>query len=118
MPQLRSCCRLFCILPANGDLAAEHRGEWLMEGLGLPVRQSFLHLTAGGLFRRFAIGLLLAASAMVIAAAGFLLRVNLSTAGSLELLLVLLVALRLGFFPATVVSITAFLALNFLFTAP
>jgi two-component system, OmpR family, sensor histidine kinase KdpD len=106
------------LLPANGDLAAEHRGDWLMEGLGLPLQQSFLHLTAGGLFRRFAIGLLLAASAMVIAAAGFLLRVNLSTAGSLELLLVLLVALRLGFFQATVVSITAFLALNFLFTAP
>ena len=45
-----------------------------------------------------AIGLLLAAFAIVIAAVGFLLRVNLSTAGSLELLLVLLVALRLGIF--------------------
>ena len=70
------------------------------------------------LFRRVAIGFLLAAFAIVIAAAGFLLRVNLSTAGSLELLLVLLVALRLGFFQATVASIAAFLSLNFLFTAP
>ena len=43
---------------------------------------------------------------------------NLSTAGSLDLLVVLLVALRLGFFQATVVSIAAFLSLNFLFTAP
>ena len=41
-------------------------------------------------------GLLLASFAIAIAAAGFLLRVNLSTAGSLDLLLVLLVALRLA----------------------
>jgi two-component system, OmpR family, sensor histidine kinase KdpD len=89
-----------------------------MQGLDSPLRQSFLRLSAAELFRRLAIGLLLAAFAIVIAAAGFLLRVNLSTAGSLELLLVLLVALRLGFFQATVVSIVAFLGLNFLFTAP
>jgi len=89
-----------------------------MQGLALPLRQSFLRLSAAELFRRVAIGLLLAAFAIVIAAAGFLLRVNLSTAGSLELLLVLLVALRLGFFQATVVSIAAFLSLNFLFTEP
>ena len=89
-----------------------------MQGLDLPLRQSFLRLSAAELFRRLAIGLLLAAFAIVIAAGGFLLRVNLSTAGSLELLLVLLVALRLGFFQATVVSIAAFLSLNFLFTAP
>jgi two-component system, OmpR family, sensor histidine kinase KdpD len=93
-------------------------GRFAVQGLDLPSRQSFLRLSAAEVFRRLAIGLLLAAFAIVIAAAGFLLRVNLSTAGSLELLLVLLVALRLGFFQATVVSIAAFLSLNFLFTAP
>jgi two-component system, OmpR family, sensor histidine kinase KdpD len=89
-----------------------------MQRLGLPPRQYSFRLTAGELLRRFAMGLLLSASAITIAAAGFMLRVNLATASSLELFLVLLVALRLGFVQATVVSITAFLCLNFLFTAP
>lgn len=89
-----------------------------MSTLSLPSRRALLSLPAGALFRRMAMGLLFAASAIGIAAIGFLFRVNLSTAGSLELLLVLLVALRFGFFQATVVSIIAFLCLNFLFTAP
>jgi two-component system, OmpR family, sensor histidine kinase KdpD len=70
------------------------------------------------LFRTAGVGLLLGPSAVVIAVVGFLLRVNLSTAGSLELILVLLIALRFGFVQATVVSVTAFWCLNFLFTAP
>jgi two-component system, OmpR family, sensor histidine kinase KdpD len=68
--------------------------------------------------RTVGVGLLLGTSALAIAVIGFLLRVNLSTAGSLELILVLLVALRFGFVQATVVSVTAFWCLNFLFTAP
>ena len=60
----------------------------------------------------------LAASALIISAACFVVRANLSTAGFLELLFVLLVALHLGLFPATVVSLTAFLGLNFVFTSP
>jgi two-component system sensor histidine kinase KdpD len=103
---------------AHSDSTAEHQRGWVMQRLGLQLRESFVRLTAGKLLRRFALGLLLGATAIVIAAIGFLLRVNLSTAGSLELLLVLLVALDLGFLQATVVSITAFLCLNFLFTAP
>ncbi len=52
------------------------------------------------------------------AGGAFLLRLNLSGAGSVELLLVVLVALRLGYFQATVVSIGAVFALNYLFTPP
>lgn len=89
-----------------------------MQRLGLPPRPYFPQVAAGQVLRRFAMGLLLSASAIAIAATGFLVRVNLATASSLELFLVLLVALRLGFVQATMVSITAFLCLNFLFTAP
>lgn len=70
------------------------------------------------LFRHVGVGLLVSTLAIVVAVIGFLLRVNLSTAGSLELLLVLLVALRLGLLQATVFSITACLCLNFFFTEP
>jgi two-component system sensor histidine kinase KdpD len=87
----------------------------VLQRLGLP---SFLHLTARELLRRSVLGTLLGASSIGVAAGGFLVRVNLSTAGSLELLLVLLVALRFGFLQATVVSVTAFFSLNYLFTAP
>lgn len=48
----------------------------------------------------------------------YLLHVNLSTASSVELLLVLLVALRFGLLQATIVSVTAVIALNYLFTQP
>ena len=64
------------------------------------------------------VALLLIGASIGIAAIAFSLRVNLSTAGSLELLVVLVVALRLGLLQATIVSITAFLCLNFLFTEP
>ena len=63
-----------------------------------------------------ALAAFLAASLTSVAA--FLLHFNLSTTGSLQLLLVLLVALRFGFVQATVVSLTAVLGLNYLFTAP
>jgi len=53
-----------------------------------------------------------------LAAVGFLLHLNLSTAGSLELLLVLVIALQLGFLQATIVSVSAVFCLNYLFTAP
>lgn len=53
-----------------------------------------------------------------IAAAAFFIHVNLSTAGSLEMLLIVLVALRWGFVQATLVSITAVFCLNYLFIAP
>ncbi len=57
-------------------------------------------------------------ASVLVAATGFLFHLNLSTAGSLELLLVLLTALQLGFFEATVASVSAVLCLNFLFTEP
>ena len=50
--------------------------------------------------------------------AAFKLHLNLSAAVSIELLLVVLVALQLGFFQATIVSCSAVLALNYLFAAP
>ncbi len=53
-----------------------------------------------------------------IAGCAFLLHFNLSTAGSLQLLLVVLVSLRWGFFQATIVSIASVASLNFLFTRP
>ena len=50
--------------------------------------------------------------------AAFGLHFNLSTAGSIDLLLVVLVAFRFGLLQATAVSLTAVLALNYLFTPP
>jgi two-component system, OmpR family, sensor histidine kinase KdpD len=58
------------------------------------------------------------AAATGLSAAAFYMSFNLSTAGSLELLLVLFAALKFGFKPATVASLTASLWLNFLFTPP
>ena len=60
-------------------------------------------------------GLLLAVAT---AACTFLLHFNLSTASSLQLLLVVLIGLRWGFFQATLVSAVSVASLNLLFTAP
>ena len=68
--------------------------------------------------RRAGLSALLLAAAVSTAALGFLLHLNLSSAGFIELLLVLLVASRLGFAQATAASLGAFLSLNFLFTQP
>lgn len=67
---------------------------------------------------RSGIILLGVAAAALTAGLAFLLRLNLSAAGSLELLLVVLAALRWGFFESTAVSLTSLLCLNFLFTFP
>ncbi|RXH54674.1 sensor histidine kinase [Granulicella sibirica] len=53
-----------------------------------------------------------------VAGISFILHLNLSTAGSLELLLILLIALRWGFGAATVASLSAVAGLNYLFTPP
>ncbi len=60
-------------------------------------------------------GLLLAAA---VAWGTYALHFNLSTAGSLQLLLVVLVSLRWGFLQATLVSVFSVLLLNLLFTQP
>ncbi len=57
-------------------------------------------------------------ASLLVAGACFLVHLNLSTAGSLELLLVLWIALRRGFPEATAASLGAVLCLNFLFTEP
>ncbi len=57
-------------------------------------------------------------AASVIAVAAFFLHFNLSTAGSLELLLVVLISLQYGFFEATAASVASAIFLNYLFTAP
>ncbi len=64
---------------------------------------------------RAAAGLLLATAVAWLA---FKLHFNLSTAGSLQLLLVVLVSLRWGFLQATLVSVASVLLLNLLFTQP
>lgn len=56
--------------------------------------------------------------ALVIAGIAFVLHLNLSSAGSLEFLLVVIVALRRGFAQATVVSLVSLACLNYLFTEP
>lgn len=58
------------------------------------------------------------AASILLAGISFLLHFNLSTAGSLELLLVVLVALQWRFLQASAVSITGVFCLNFLFTLP
>ena len=68
--------------------------------------------------RQTIVALLLIGVCVAVAATAFLLRVNLSTAGSIELLIVLVVALRFGLLQATIVSVSAFLCLNFFFTEP
>ncbi|MCU1291817.1 MAG: integral rane sensor signal transduction histidine kinase [Bryobacterales bacterium] len=62
----------------------------------------------------------LLSAVLVVGAAGvaFGMRFNLSTAGSLELLLIVLIALRWGRFHATVASVFAVFCLNYLFIPP
>jgi two-component system sensor histidine kinase KdpD len=62
----------------------------------------------------------LLSAVLVVGAAGvaFAMRLNLSTAGSLELLLVVLIALRWGRIPATIASVVAVFCLNYLFMPP
>ncbi len=64
------------------------------------------------------LSLLLLASAVVMATGTYVCRANLSTAGFIQMFLVLLVAIRWGLVQATVVSVSSFLCLNYLFTAP
>jgi two-component system, OmpR family, sensor histidine kinase KdpD len=52
------------------------------------------------------------------AGVAFAMRFNLSTAGSLELLLIVLIALRWGRIPATIASVVAVFCLNYLFIPP
>ena len=75
-------------------------------------------LDSGQILFRLLTALPFALIAIAISIIGFWLHINLSSAGFIELLFVLLVALRRGFFQATAVSIVAFLSLNFLFTEP
>ena len=68
--------------------------------------------------KQTALSVLLIACAMLVGSAAYLVKANLSTAGFLEIFLVLLVSMRFGFLQASVVSVASFLCLNFLFTAP
>ncbi len=62
--------------------------------------------------------LLLVGCVIAVACGAYFLHTNLSTAGSAEMLLVLLVALRFGFIQATLVSLSVIFCLNFLFIPP
>ncbi len=64
------------------------------------------------------LALLFSTASLLLATVCFHFHLNLSTAGLLQLLLVLSVSLKRGFAHAALVSITAFLCLNFLFTDP
>ena len=65
-----------------------------------------------------ATAVLLIGCVVAIACGAYSLHTNLSTAGSVEMLLVLLVALRWGFLQATLVSLTVIFCLNYLFVPP
>ena len=78
----------------------------------------FTRKVPSGLRRTIAGAVLSAMFALAVAGAGFLLHLSLSAAEPLELLLVLLVALRLGLTQASVASVAAALALDYLFTEP
>ncbi|HEY3989240.1 MAG TPA: ATP-binding protein [Acidobacteriaceae bacterium] len=67
---------------------------------------------------RISIALLSVVLVVSAAGAAFAMRFNLSTAGSLELLLVVLIALRWGRFAATIASVVAVFCLNYLFIPP
>ncbi len=73
---------------------------------------------ADGKRRRLLEGCVAFAATVILAGIGFLLHLNLSTAGSLELLAVVLVALRWGFVQATMVSVAGVLCLDYFFTQP
>jgi two-component system sensor histidine kinase KdpD len=75
-------------------------------------------LEGGTRAKRVALSALLVLCVVSVAAVTYILHGNLSTAGFLQIFLVLVVAMRFGFFQATVVSISSFLCLNFLFTEP
>lgn len=70
--------------------------------------------------RTMRIYIALLSAVLVVGAAGvaFAVRFNLSTAGSLELLLIVLIALRWGRIPATIASVVAVFCLNYLFMPP
>ncbi len=73
-------------------------------------------------FGRKIIRILLAFYSVALVAAAssiaFWLHFNLSTAGSLELLVIVLIALRWGRIPATIASVVAVFCLNYLFIPP
>jgi len=79
---------------------------------------STLRRRVGPKTMRICIALL--SSILVVGAAGvaFAMRVNLSTVGSLELLLIVLISLRWGRIPATIASVVAVFCLNYLFMPP
>ncbi len=104
---------------ANSALAASdclrHHGL-MMEG-GRPLSQS---TPQAGTHRGASIGktLLSAFVTALLAYSAFLVKLNLSSVGSLELLVVVGIALRWGFAEATAASLTAALGLNLLFIPP
>ena len=72
-------------------------------------------MSLGGAYRRGMVGCV---CTLLTAVISYRLHCNLSTAGSVQLLLVVIVALRWGFAQATVVSLIAVVCLNYLFTEP
>lgn len=89
------------------------------------MRRNFKNMYGSTLRRRVGpktmrISIAVLSVALVLGAAGvaFAMRFNLSTAGSLELLLIVLIALRWGRIPATIASVAAVFCLNYLFMSP
>ena len=86
---------------------------WLQHAMD--GRPEGLNISLRGAYRRAIVGI---ACTLLAAVISFRLHCNLSTAGSIQLLLVVMVALRWGFTQATIVSIIAVGCLNYLFTEP
>ncbi len=82
------------------------------------VYGSTLRRRVGPKTMRICITVLSAILAVGAASGAFAMRFNLSTAGSLELLLIVLIALRWGRLPATIASVVAVFCLNYLFMPP
>ncbi|HTF61390.1 MAG TPA: ATP-binding protein [Edaphobacter sp.] len=79
---------------------------------------STLRRRVGPKTMRICIAVLSAILVVGTAGVAFAMRFNLSTAGSLELLLIVLIALRWGRIPATIASVAAVFCLNYLFMPP
>ncbi len=82
------------------------------------IRRMFRRISVVERAKQTALSLLLFLCVLSVAAGTYLLKANLSAAGFVQMFLVLLVAIRWGFLQASVVSVSSFLCLNFLFTAP
>ena len=107
------------VFVADRPLAADHclRHDGLMMDGGRPISQS---TPRAGAHRASSFGKAVVSAGVtgLLAYSAFLIHLNLSSVGSLELLVVVVIALRWGFLEATAASLMGALGLNLLFIPP